>query len=112
MASALSKEMGMMELQLNRWKDIANEALSLREEAKALRASLTSKVCKQSIKSSFPVLIFELLCDTKFVLAKDRVPVAIIALAFYIVKCLLPHDVPHTYLGSVTLIKEMLTIDC
>ncbi|OWM86582.1 hypothetical protein CDL15_Pgr015617 [Punica granatum] len=43
MASALSKEMGMMEMQLNRWKDIANEALSLREEAVALRASLTSK---------------------------------------------------------------------
>ncbi|KAK4755918.1 hypothetical protein SAY87_009675 [Trapa incisa] len=43
MASALSKEMGMMEMQLTRWKDIASEALSLREEAKALRASLASK---------------------------------------------------------------------
>lgn len=48
MASALSKEMGMMEMQLNRWKDIASEALSLREEAKALRGSLASKVCKQN----------------------------------------------------------------
>ncbi|GKD14493.1 hypothetical protein Tco_1198900 [Tanacetum coccineum] len=33
MASALSKEMEMMKSQLNRWKDTASEAVSLKEEA-------------------------------------------------------------------------------
>lgn len=44
MASALSKEMEMMESQLNRWKETAREALSLREESQSLRALLARKV--------------------------------------------------------------------
>ncbi|KAK6937028.1 hypothetical protein RJ641_034058 [Dillenia turbinata] len=44
MASALSKEMGMMEAQLNRWKDTAHEALSLREEAESMKALLSAKI--------------------------------------------------------------------
>ncbi|TXG73101.1 hypothetical protein EZV62_001680 [Acer yangbiense] len=47
MASALSKEMGMMEAQLNRWKEIADEALSLRDEAQSLKASLSEKTNEQ-----------------------------------------------------------------
>lgn len=43
MASALSKEMGMVEAQLNRWKDIAQEALSLRGEAESQKALLNRK---------------------------------------------------------------------
>ncbi|KAK9224369.1 hypothetical protein WN943_009402 [Citrus x changshan-huyou] len=43
MASALSKEMGMMEAQLNRWKETADEALSLREKAVSLKVSLSAK---------------------------------------------------------------------
>ncbi|KAJ1389004.1 Zinc finger, RING-type [Sesbania bispinosa] len=43
MASALSKEMGMMEAQLKRWKDAAHEAVSLREKAHSLRALLSGK---------------------------------------------------------------------
>ncbi|CAI8586519.1 unnamed protein product [Vicia faba] len=43
MASALSKEMGMMEAQLKRWKDAALEAVSLREKAHSLRAELSGK---------------------------------------------------------------------
>ncbi|KAM3324431.1 E3 ubiquitin-protein ligase BRE1-like 2 isoform X1 [Capsicum chacoense] len=39
MGSALSKEIGMMEAQLNRWKETAQEAVSLREERRALEAS-------------------------------------------------------------------------
>lgn len=44
MASALSKEMGMMEAQLKRWKDAAVEAVSLREKSHSLRAKLSGKV--------------------------------------------------------------------
>jgi len=44
MASALSKEMGMMEAQLKRWKDAAHEAVSLREKAHSLREELNMKV--------------------------------------------------------------------
>ena len=44
MSSALSKEMGMMETQLKRWKDAALEAVSLREKAHSLRAKLSGKV--------------------------------------------------------------------
>lgn len=44
MASALSKEMGMMEAQLKRWKDAAHEAVSLREKGHSLRALLSGKV--------------------------------------------------------------------
>jgi hypothetical protein len=40
MAAALSKEMEMMENQLNRSKDAASEALALREEAESLRTLL------------------------------------------------------------------------
>ncbi|KAK6163732.1 hypothetical protein DH2020_000596 [Rehmannia glutinosa] len=43
MASALSKEMAMMESQLNRWKETADEALSLREKAQSLSALLDVK---------------------------------------------------------------------
>ncbi|GAU14379.1 hypothetical protein TSUD_249170, partial [Trifolium subterraneum] len=43
MASALSKEMGMMEAQLKRWKDAALEAVSLREKAHSLKATLSGK---------------------------------------------------------------------
>ncbi|KAK7826783.1 e3 ubiquitin-protein ligase bre1-like 2 [Quercus suber] len=43
MASALSKEMGMMETQLKRWKEAAHEALSLSEEAQSLKAQLDRK---------------------------------------------------------------------
>ncbi|KAK8697437.1 hypothetical protein V6N13_113586 [Hibiscus sabdariffa] len=43
MASALSKEMGMMEAQLKRWKETAHEAISLHEEAQALKTLLTDK---------------------------------------------------------------------
>ncbi|TYK21679.1 E3 ubiquitin-protein ligase BRE1-like 2 [Cucumis melo var. makuwa] len=43
MASALSKEMGMMESQLKRWKDTAHEAASIREKVQALETSLTMK---------------------------------------------------------------------
>ncbi|XWS52410.1 hypothetical protein CRYUN_Cryun11dG0068200 [Craigia yunnanensis] len=47
MASALSKEMGMMEAQLNRWKETAHEAISLNEEAEALKAFLSDKTNQQ-----------------------------------------------------------------
>ncbi|XP_039066401.1 E3 ubiquitin-protein ligase BRE1-like 2 isoform X2 [Hibiscus syriacus] len=43
MASALSKEMGMLEAQLNRWKEIAHEAISLLEEVQTLKALLSDK---------------------------------------------------------------------
>ncbi|XP_061373602.1 E3 ubiquitin-protein ligase BRE1-like 2 [Gastrolobium bilobum] len=46
MASALSKEMGMMEAQLKRWKDAAHEAVLLREKAHSLRALLSGKTSK------------------------------------------------------------------
>ncbi|KAG5227554.1 E3 ubiquitin-protein ligase [Salix suchowensis] len=45
--SALSKEMGMMEAQLNRWKQTAHEAVSLREESKSLKALLNEKTNEQ-----------------------------------------------------------------
>lgn len=44
MASSLSKEMGMMEAQLKRWKETAHETLSLRDKAQSLKASLITKV--------------------------------------------------------------------
>lgn len=43
MASALSKEIGMMKSQLNRWKETGCESLSLQEEAKSLRALVDKK---------------------------------------------------------------------
>lgn len=43
MGSALSKELGMVEGQLNRWKKTANEALTLREQAQMLKAILSEK---------------------------------------------------------------------
>ncbi|PNY08645.1 E3 ubiquitin-protein ligase bre1-like protein 2-like protein [Trifolium pratense] len=46
MASALSKEMGMMEAQLKRWKDVALEAVSLRDKAHSLRATLSGKMSR------------------------------------------------------------------
>uniref|UniRef100_A0A3B6H1U0 E3 ubiquitin protein ligase n=1 Tax=Triticum aestivum TaxID=4565 RepID=A0A3B6H1U0_WHEAT len=45
--SALSKEMEMMENQLNRSKDAASEALALREEAESLRTLLAKKISEQ-----------------------------------------------------------------
>ena len=44
MASALSKEMVMVEAQLKRWKDTAQEALSLQEDAQSQKALLSRKV--------------------------------------------------------------------
>lgn len=44
MGSALSKEIQMMEAQLNRWKETAKEAVSLREERQSLEASIGRKV--------------------------------------------------------------------
>ncbi|XP_021891145.1 E3 ubiquitin-protein ligase BRE1-like 2 isoform X2 [Carica papaya] len=44
MASALSKEMGMMESQVKRWKDTAHEAVALREEAQSIEALLRNKM--------------------------------------------------------------------
>ncbi|KAL3719803.1 hypothetical protein ACJRO7_004736 [Eucalyptus globulus] len=43
MVSALSREMGMMEAQLSRWKDTAHEALLLREKTQSLKASIAIK---------------------------------------------------------------------
>lgn len=53
MASALTKEMGMMESQLNRWKRTADEALSLREKAQSLSALLDVKVGFVLSRSAF-----------------------------------------------------------
>ncbi|XWS71040.1 hypothetical protein CRYUN_Cryun03dG0102700 [Craigia yunnanensis] len=47
MASALSKEMGMMEGQLKRRKETAHEAISLHEEAQTLKALLSDKTNQQ-----------------------------------------------------------------
>lgn len=44
MASALSKEMEMMESQLKRWKETAHEAVSIREKVQALETLLIVKV--------------------------------------------------------------------
>ncbi|KAK9079049.1 hypothetical protein SSX86_000718 [Deinandra increscens subsp. villosa] len=43
MASALSKEIGMMTSQLNRWKETGCEAVSLQEEAQSLKSLLDKK---------------------------------------------------------------------
>lgn len=55
MASALSKEMGMMEAQLKRWKDAAHEAVSLREKAHSLREALSMKVILKLIQYNLPL---------------------------------------------------------
>ncbi|CAI9106784.1 OLC1v1006003C1 [Oldenlandia corymbosa var. corymbosa] len=47
MASALSKEMGMMEAQLNRWKETAEESSSLHEEVQSLKALVDSKTIEE-----------------------------------------------------------------
>lgn len=44
MSSALSKEMGMMEAQLNRWKETAQEAHSLHSEVQSMKALLDRMV--------------------------------------------------------------------
>ncbi|KAK4482945.1 hypothetical protein RD792_010118 [Penstemon davidsonii] len=46
MSSALSKEMGMMESQLNKWKTTAEEAVSLHEKAQSFSALLDIKTEK------------------------------------------------------------------
>ncbi|CAN6455596.1 unnamed protein product [Victoria cruziana] len=48
MAEALSKELGVMEVQLNRFKDIACEALPLREEVRYLKEKIDQRMgeCK------------------------------------------------------------------
>ncbi|KAL8245547.1 hypothetical protein R6Q59_011805 [Mikania micrantha] len=46
MASALSKEIGMMTSQLNRWKETGCEAVSLQEEAQSLKSLLDKKTCE------------------------------------------------------------------
>ncbi|KAK1429082.1 hypothetical protein QVD17_11282 [Tagetes erecta] len=43
MASALSKEIGMMTSQLNRWKETGSEAISLQEEAQSLKSLVDKK---------------------------------------------------------------------
>lgn len=48
MASALTKEMEMMESQLNRSKLAASEALALRKEADSLRPLLNRRVLAKS----------------------------------------------------------------
>lgn len=48
MASALLKEMGMMESRVNRWKGTADEANSLREKAQSLNSLLDQKVYSYS----------------------------------------------------------------
>ncbi|XP_062076724.1 E3 ubiquitin-protein ligase BRE1-like 2 isoform X2 [Humulus lupulus] len=47
MASALSKEMKMMEVQLKRWQETADETLSLREKAQSLKILLSEKTIEQ-----------------------------------------------------------------
>ncbi|CAM8951269.1 unnamed protein product [Rhodiola kirilowii] len=47
MASALSREMKMMEAQLDRWQETADEALSLREKSLSLHTLLISKATEQ-----------------------------------------------------------------
>lgn len=44
MASALSKEIGMMTSQLNRWKETGSEAISLQEEVQSLKSLVDKKV--------------------------------------------------------------------
>lgn len=44
MSSALSKEMGMMGAQLNRWKETAQEAHSLRGDVQSMKALLDKMV--------------------------------------------------------------------
>lgn len=53
MASALSKEMEMMELQLNRFKELAHEALSLHGEAHSLKVLLDTKVLSVHLSHHF-----------------------------------------------------------
>ncbi|XP_072991571.1 E3 ubiquitin-protein ligase BRE1-like 2 isoform X1 [Typha latifolia] len=52
MASALYKEMEMMEAQLNRSKEAACEAISLRQEADSLRSLLNKKIVEHKILSA------------------------------------------------------------
>ncbi|XP_076894352.1 E3 ubiquitin-protein ligase BRE1-like 2 [Bidens hawaiensis] len=47
MASALSKEIGMMTSQLNRWKETACEAALLQEEAQSLKSLVDKKTSEQ-----------------------------------------------------------------
>ncbi|KAM6594354.1 hypothetical protein CsatA_002057 [Cannabis sativa] len=47
MASALSREMKMMEVQLKRWQETADETLSLREKAQSLKLLLSKKTIEQ-----------------------------------------------------------------
>lgn len=47
MGSALSKELGMVEGQLNRWKETANDALSLREQSQTLKVMLSEKTSEK-----------------------------------------------------------------
>lgn len=61
MASALTKEMRMMESQLKKWKKTADEALSLREKAQALSVLLDGKVAFY-----YPVVLCCLRCGFCF----------------------------------------------
>ncbi|XP_021865497.2 E3 ubiquitin-protein ligase BRE1-like 2 isoform X1 [Spinacia oleracea] len=49
MTSSLAKEMEMVEAQLNRWKDISQEALSLRGEAETQKALLSRKASEVKV---------------------------------------------------------------
>ncbi|KAL6580922.1 hypothetical protein OROMI_006845 [Orobanche minor] len=44
MGSAISKEMGMMKAQLNRWKETTKESFFLHEKVQSLKSLLDSKV--------------------------------------------------------------------
>ncbi|KAK1356163.1 E3 ubiquitin protein ligase [Heracleum sosnowskyi] len=48
MSSALSKELGLMESQLTRWKETADEVLTLRENAQSLKALLNEKTSEKT----------------------------------------------------------------
>lgn len=56
MASSLSKEMGMMEAQLKRWKETSHETLSLLDEAQSLKSLLSMKVWFYPIPFSLALL--------------------------------------------------------
>jgi len=68
MASALSKEMGMMDAQLKRWKDAALEAVSLREKANSLREKLSGKVIHIKCPFIFFLTYFVIGLLQKFIL--------------------------------------------
>lgn len=55
MASALSKEIEMMEAQLNRCKELACEAIFLRDESRSLTVLLNEKVFSSYFKLDYVI---------------------------------------------------------